>query len=141
MMEFVSAEQRDLPLLFALNKQLIDKYEDVSAIDYDRVLMWIHKNLESHLKDFRRILYQGQLAGFYCLSDGELDSLFVLPEFRGNGIGTRVLRSCQEHSPYLFLYVFKENDRAIALYRRMGFHITKETGKTRYVMEWKNQDR
>ena len=41
MMTLESAEQRDLPLLFQLNRQLIDRYEDVSLIEYDRVLAWV----------------------------------------------------------------------------------------------------
>ena len=136
MIEFKSAEQRDLPLLFALNKGLIEEYEDLTAIDLPQVLRWVEKNLEDHLGDFRRVLYTGELAGFFCLSGGELDSLFVLPQFRCKGIGTAVIRYCQEHSPSLFLYVFRQNTRAVELYKRMGFQITKEVGKTRYIMEW-----
>ena len=140
MVEFTFAEQRDLPLLFALNKSLIDAYEDTTVIDYDRVIRWVEKNLEAQLPHFRRILYNGTLAGFFCLCDGELDSLFVLPEYRRKGIGTDVIRYCQRQSPALMLYVFRKNVGAIALYQRMGFQITKAVGKTRYIMEWKTQD-
>ena len=141
MITFSSAEQRDLPLLFALNRQLIDDYEDIAAIDYDRVLAWVEKNLKAHLGDFRRILYDGQLCGFFCLAEGELDSLFLFPEFQGRGIGTAVLRHCQAVSPALRLFVFKENIRALSLYQKLGFEVTAEAGTTRYIMEWKNQDR
>ena len=140
MVEFVKAEQRDLPLLFALNRELIEHYEDLTTIDLPRVLHWVEQNLEAHLGDFRRILYDGDLAGFFCLSDGELDSLFILPPFRGRGIGTQVIRYCQENAPSLLLYVFKKNTGAVNLYHRMGFQITKEAGTTRYIMEWKNQN-
>ena len=140
MITYTTAEQRDLPLLFQLNRQLIDTYEDTSTIDYGNVLLWVQQNLASHLTEFHRILFHGQLAGFYCLTCGELDSFFILPEYQGMGIGTEVLKHCQRQSSSLFLYVFRRNHRAIALYSRMGFHITKEVGKTRYIMEWKNQD-
>ena len=140
MIDFVSAEQRDLPLLFQLNKQLIDQYEDVSAIDYEKVLGWVKHNLETILPHFRKVLYNGVPAGFFCLYDGELDSLFIFPEFRGKGIGSKVIRYCQSQSPALFLYVFRKNTRAIRLYKRMGFYIAKEVGATRYIMKWKNQD-
>ena len=136
MITFTTAEQRDLPLLFALNKALIEEYEDLTAIDLPRVLGWVEKNLQAHLSDFRRVLYDGELAGFFCLSEGELDSLFLLPEFRGKGIGTEVIRHCQDASPSLFLYVFRRNTRAVELYKRMGFQIAKEVGTTRYIMEW-----
>ena len=136
MIEYTSAEQRDLPLLFALNKALIEEYEDLTAIDLPRVLGWVEKNLQAHLSDFRRVLYDGKPAGFFCLSEGELDSLFVLPQFRRKGIGTEAIRYCQELSPSLFLYVFKKNTGAVELYRRMGFEITQKVGTTRYIMEW-----
>ena len=141
MITYISAEQRDLPLLFALNKQLIDSYEDVSAIDYEKVLAWVQKNLEQMLPHFRKILWNGVPVGFFCLHNGELDSLFVFPDFQGMGIGTQVIQVCQSQSSSLFLYVFRKNQQAIALYTRMGFHVTKEVGTTRYIMEWKNQDR
>jgi len=140
MIEYISAEQRDLPLLFQLNKQLIDDYEDTSSIDYDRVLAWVQKNLEAMRPHFRRILWNGIPAGFFCLHQGELDSLFVFPELQGKGIGSEVIRYCQTQSPSVRLYVFRKNIRAIAFYARMGFRITEEVGTTRYIMEWKNQD-
>ena len=140
MLEYISAEQRDLPLLFQLNRQLIDTYEDTSAIDYGRVLAWVRNNLESMLPHFRKILYNGTPAGFFCLHEGELDSLFVLPEFQGRGIGSAVIRQCQAQSPALFLYVFRRNTRAIRLYRHLGFSITQEIGATRYIMEWRNEN-
>ena len=65
MITFTSAEQRDLPLLFQLNRQLIDAYEDTASIDSGRVLAWVRKNLEAHLGDFRKILYDGEPAGFF----------------------------------------------------------------------------
>ena len=75
------------------------------------------------------------------LAEGELDSLFLFPEFQGRGIGTAVLRHCQAVSPALRLFVFKENIRALSLYQKLGFEVTAEAGTTRYIMEWKNQDR
>ena len=136
MITFTSAEQRDLPLLFALNKALIEKYEDLTTIDLPRVLSWVEKNLQAHLGDFRRVLYDGELAGFFCLCNGEIDSLFILPEFQNKGIGSEVIRHCQRLSPAMFLYVFRKNTGAVELYKRMGFQVTKEVGTTRYIMEW-----
>lgn len=144
MITLESAEQRDLPLLFQLNRQLIDRYEDISLIEYDRVLAWVEKNLERNLPHIRRILRNGKPAGFFCLLPGEeireLDSLFIFPEFQGIGIGTQVLRHCQSLCSGLRLYVFRQNQGAIGLYQRLGFRITQEVGQTRYIMEWKNQD-
>ena len=144
MLEFMPAGPEDLELLFQLNKQLIDTYEDTAAIDYDRVLTWVHKNLEQTLPHFTRVLWNEETAGFYALTPvedkTELDSLFVLPPFQNRGIGTQILRRCTETTQTpLFLYVFRRNTSAIRLYERLGFRITIEVGKTRYIMEYAKQ--
>ena len=143
MLTYEPAVQADIEPLFLLNKQLIEDYEDLASIDLPKVLNWVHRNIEENLSSFRRILWDGELAGYYCLTpcDGktELDSLFVLPRFRGQGIGTSVLQKCQSEAALLFLYVFRKNTRALALYERLGFQIVKKVGKTRYIMEYKNQ--
>ena len=136
--------QEDLELLFQLNKQLIDTYEDIESIDYDRVLTWVRKNLEHSLPRFTRVLYNGQTAAFFCLTpvDGktELDSLFVLSQFQNQGIGTEILRKCQDEVPTpLFLYVFQKNTGAIRLYEKLGFRITQQVGTSRYIMEYQKQ--
>lgn len=132
--------QEDLEPLFQLNKQLIEQYEDLSSIDYPKVLAWVRRNLQRNLSGVTRVLRDGILVGYFCLcrEDGklELDSLFVLPPFRGQGIGTEILRKCMREADVpVFLFVFRENTRAAALYRRMGFRIVKEAGKNRYIME------
>ena len=144
MLEFMPAGPEDLELLFQLNKQLIDTYEDTAAIDYDRVLTWVHKNLEQTLPHFTRVLWNEETAGFYALTPvedkTELDSLFVLSPFQNRGIGTQILRRCMEMTQTpLFLYVFRRNTDAIRLYERLGFRITKEVGQTRYIMEYAKQ--
>ncbi len=139
-MEFAAVSRQDLPEIVRLNRQLIEDYEDFSSLDRNRVLGWMTQNLEENLPWFRKIQVGGRPAGYFCLKDGELDSLFVYPEFRRQGIGRAVVQYCQAQSPSLFLYVFRENTVALALYRRMGFVPVREAGTTRWIMQWKRQD-
>ena len=143
MVSFTPALPEDAEVLFSLNRDLIARYEDISAIDHERVLLWVRRNIERNIPHFSRILLDGELAGYFCLTeeDGtwELDSLFVLPPFQRRGIGTAVLRHCQRAYPSLLLYVFRANRGAIRLYEKMGFSITKEVGKTRYIMQWQQK--
>ena len=144
MLTWEPALPEDLDSLFRLNKHLIDTYEDLTTIDYDKVLHWVRRNIESNLASFRRVLWDGQLAGYYSLTPAEgkmeLDSLFVLPGFQRKGIGTSIITQCLRSCPCVYLYVFRKNRDAIRLYQRLGFQITKEVGHTRYIMEYKNQD-
>jgi len=137
---FENAREEDILSIFQLNKELIDKYEDIASIDYDRVIDWVRHNIEKQLPHFRRVMAYGNLAGYFCLiptdEKWELDSLFVLPPYQNQGIGTQILKHVRkETSGNLFFFVFKENTHAIRLYERMGFHIVKEIHKTRFIME------
>jgi len=137
---FVPARQEDIPSIFQLNKELIDTYEDIASIDYDRVIRWVQRNIEQQLSHFRRVLADGSLAGYFCLipteEKWELDSLFVLPPYQNQGIGTQILEFARKEAHgNLFFFVFKENTNAIRLYERMGFRIVKEIHKTRFIME------
>jgi ribosomal protein S18 acetylase RimI-like enzyme len=55
-----------------------------------------------------------------------IKSIAVFPEFRGHGIGTKLLSFTEDHfrekSRYLFICVSSFNERARKLYERSGFH-------------------
>ena len=141
MLTFEPALREDVEPIFDLNVELIHKYEDLESIPYDRTLRWVRESVERHLPDFRRILWNGELAGYYCLSldagKWELDTLFVLPAYQNLGIGTQILKMCQERASPLWLYVYQRNIGAVRLYRRMGFRIVKNIGGTRYRMKYR----
>lgn len=135
-----AAEEKDGALIFDQAKQLIDKYESLEEIDYDKVLAWYRRKIQQHIQEYTRITVDGLLAGFYRFSSAgdkmEIDDLYILPAFQNRGIGTAVIETClaQAELP-VFLYVFQKNTGALRLYQRMGFVITKAIGTGRYVME------
>ncbi len=67
-----------------------------------------------------------------------LVDIALLPEFRNRGLGTAILRLLQDEADAmaapLRLSVVKSN-RALALYRRLGFAVTGE-GTFHYSMQW-----
>lgn len=136
---FCSAEKVDVPVIFALSKELIDAYEDVSSIAYEKVLDWVQNKIQQNISSYTRICMNGKTVGYFRLiPDGaqtELDDFYVLEEYRNRGIGTMVLRQCiaMSEGP-VYLYVFRKNARAIKLYTAMGFVIAEEVGKTRFIM-------
>ena len=134
------ARPEDIDAVFAFCKELIDAYEDVARIDYDEVLSWVRRKLAKRIGDYTRVLADGQLAGYYSFAPSgekmELDDLYVLPAFRGRGIGTAVVeRCCAQTGLPVFLYVFRRNARAVALYERLGFRVVEEVEETRLIMQ------
>lgn len=136
---FQPADEKDIDRIYALSKDLIDRYEDMETIDYDKVLVWVRRKITNHIGSYTRILSDGQQAGYYRLCPAgsmmELDDLYIFPEFQGKGIGTQVIRKCcSETNLPIMLYVFSRNTRALSLYTRLGFTITEAVGSSRYIM-------
>lgn len=136
---YQAAGQEDIPAIFSMSKALIDQYEDIASIDYQKVLQWVQNKITENIRLYQCIYANGEKAGYFRLilgeMEAELDDLYVLPAFRNQGIGTAVLQHCVSitHTP-IFLYVFKNNSEAIKLYSRIGFSVSEEVGKTRYIL-------
>lgn len=136
-LQFVSAEESDIPVIFAQAKNLIDTYEDVETIDYDKVLAWVTRKITARISEYHCVIADGERCAWYRLcDDGELDDFYVLSAYQNRGIGTQIIQKCirQSEKP-LWLYVFSRNIRAISFYERFGFSLRETVGKTRLIME------
>lgn len=143
-LQFAPATECDIERIYASNKELIDTYEDIENIDYEKVLKWVYKKIETCIEEYVAVSLKGKKVGYYHFypSEGkmELDDLYIFPEFRSKGIGSAIIQKCMEESnSTIFLYVFAKNVRAIALYEKLGFKIVKNIKDTRYIMERKKE--
>ena len=138
-LEFVTADESDIPVIFLQAKSLIDTYEDLTSIDYERVLAWLNRKITQNISQYTAVLHNGQKCAFYRMcEDGELDDLYVLPEYQNLGIGSEILKKCiRENHKNIHLYVFSRNIRAISFYKRFGFIKHETVGTTRLIMERK----
>jgi putative acetyltransferase len=65
----------------------------------------------------------GQVVGFIGVENGEIQSLFIHPDWRGKGIGRKLLTWAVETRGATTLDVNEQNEQAIGFYRRMGFEV------------------
>ncbi len=134
------AESADIGEIFQLCKKLIDDYEDVEKINYQKVLCWVKKKIETRIKEYTVILADGKKAGYYHFYRNpderfELDDLYIFPEFQSKGIGSAVIRKCcSEVNEPVMLYVFIKNTRAVSLYKRLSFEVAEQVDDSRYIM-------
>lgn len=138
-LRYEPAQPGDAAVIYSLCRELVEHYEDSTKVDFGKVLPWLERKIRENILLYTRVLLDGKAVAYYRLDISgectELDDLYVLPEYRCCGIGTQILRKCIESTEKtIFLYVFKENTGAIALYSRMGFTVEQQVGGTRCIM-------
>ena len=139
------ATPHDHDLIYALKSEFVRPYveriwgwdEDYQRNDFDRDF--------SQIEQFNVIEIGGIFVGFIQYSFEypyfEVMEIHLLPEYRGKGIGSDILRYLQKvciaQDRNIRIGCFKENHRAKALYQRLGFMQTEETD-THYILEYPN---
>lgn len=144
---YEAAQPEDIEPICLLCEQLIRRYEDLDKLDFGALSRWVRKKVKSHIGTYTAVFADGQKAGYYHFyrnEDGqfELDDLYIFPEFQNRGIGSAIIRKCcaQAQSPVV-LYCFIRNQRALTLYKRMGFEIVRTVTDSRYIMQNDNCQR
>ena len=137
---YENATTCDIEIIFQLNKKLIEKYEDISKIDYKKVLEWVRKKIESNINEYTCIFENDNKVGYFYFhkveEKMEVDDLYIFKEYRNRGIGTEILKKCiSETNLPIFLYVFTKNTKAVSLYEKLGFKVVENIKDSRYVME------
>lgn len=129
-------------------------------MDLKRVMkIWYDGNLEAH--DFVETAYwdrnfgfvsrllprsevyvyeiDGYVAGFIGVDEGYIQGLFVDREYRGQGIGTKLLRYVAERYEKIELDVFENNYGAVCFYENKHFmrideQVNEDLGEVEYRM-------
>ena len=136
---YKASTKSDIHKIFEFSKNLIDEYEDIQNIDYEKVLKWVYKKIEENIHEYTSIYLDNTLVGYYHFREDkdkmELDDFYIFSEYQNKGIGSKVLSELIQTDKTIYLYVFVKNIKAIGLYERFGFKIVEHVNKTRYIME------
>jgi len=141
---------------------IIRKFND---FDLKRVMrIWYDGNLEAH--DFvdkeywdrnfgyvKRALPQaevyvyeinGYVTGFIGVDEGYIAGLFVDKEYRGMGIGTKLMEYIKEKYDFFTLHVFENNYGAVTFYENRGLlkkeeSVNEDLGEVEYLMYYRRK--
>ena len=134
----------DIEPIYALCDRLINDFEQLESISYPEVMKWVRKKIESTIDEYTVIYVKEQKAGYYHFykndnGEYEIDDLYVFTEFQNQGLGSSIIKQCcSSVNESVILYVFIKNERAVSLYKRLGFQITEKIHNSRYVMKYQN---
>ena len=102
----------------------------------------IRKDVQESIKDTQMIMDGDKTIGMFTacmIDDGEwryIGEIYLIPEYRGKGIGTSILKNEINKFDKIRLQVATTNTGAIKLYESLGFKIVKEVDGQMYVMEY-----
>ena len=140
MYKLVKASKKDIPRLIKYKKDMIYMYsKDLAEDERNKIDEYVITSVNEMFKDYYNIIIDDKIIGSILLKDmpqGKLiDEIYIEKEFRNNGIGTDIIRKMLENNRNIYLWVYKENSKAVLLYKRLGFIIVDET-ESRYYMKY-----
>ena len=142
MYKLVKASKKDIPRLIKYKKDIIHMYnKDLSEDEKNKINEYVTNSVSEMFKDYYNIVFDDKIIGSILLKDiqeGKLiDEIYIEKEFRNNGIGTDIIMKAvkKSNNKNIYLWVYKENIKAVSLYKRLGFKIIDET-ESRYYMEY-----
>jgi putative acetyltransferase len=65
----------------------------------------------------------GAVTGYIAVADGNVDMLFIHPDWRGQGVGRRLLTHAIDTLGARTLDVNEQNQAALGFYQHMGFEV------------------
>lgn len=68
---------------------------------------------------------QNAITGFIGLSDDKIEMLFIHPDYRGKGVGKRLLNFAITEQNASKVDVNEQNEQAVGFYEYLGFKIVK----------------
>ena len=136
------AHNKNLPLLEKWKIQTILEYaSDLPVEELSKIKNYVHKNVKENIQLYNLIIVNESVIGCVLVrpyKDGRLlDEIYLESLYRNQGIGTSIICDILKQYTIVYLLVYKKNQKAIHLYKRLGFKVLEET-ETRYLMKAEN---
>lgn len=129
-------------LLTSSNKdinRLIEYAKDLSNEEIDKINKYVTSEVPKLINDYCNIVVDNKIVGCLLLTnkdDGKLlDEIYLEEEYRDKGIGTKIIKNILNNNDIVYLWVYKENKKAISLYKKLEFYAIEET-ESRYYMRY-----
>lgn len=114
------------------------KYLDKDEVE--KINNYVNKTISTQILEYKNIVLNNIVVGSFLITKNEndllLDEIFIEKQYRNKGIGGLVLNDIISNiTENIYLWVYKDNIKAIKLYKKLGFSI-KEKTNSRYYMEY-----
>lgn len=141
MYELKNAKINDIKLLIKFKLDTIfNSSNNISEEEENKIIKFVENNVPNNIKYYKIISIDNNKAGCFSLKpykDGlMIEEIYLLEEYRNKGIGSDIIsNTLNKNKKPIYLWVYKDNTKAIKLYKKFEFKITEET-ETRYLMRY-----
>lgn len=114
--------------------------KDLDKEEVERINNYVNEIVPKQILKYKNIILNNIVVGSFLLTKNEpgllLDEIFIEEQYRNKGLGASIIKDIiSKTNNNLYLWVYKDNIKAISLYNKLGFNIKEETG-SRYYMEY-----
>ena len=115
--------------------------KDLDKEEVEKINNYVNKTISNQIFEYKNIVLNNIIVGSFLITKNEngllLDEIFIEEQYRNKGIGTSIIKDVVSKSNNnVYLWVYKDNIKAVNLYNKIGFNIKEETD-SRYYMEYK----
>lgn len=119
--------------------------KDLDKKEVEKINNYVNKSIPKQIFEYKNIVLNNIIVGSFLINKNEngllLDEIFIEEQYRNKGIGTSIIKDVVSKSNNnVYLWVYKDNIKAVNLYNKLGFNIKEETD-SRYYMEYKVVDK
>ena len=138
--KLIMSSNDDIEKLIKYKKKTIYEYaKNLSDNEINKINNYVKNNVLKLINNYFNIVVDDKIVGCLLLIDRDdgilLDEIFLEEEYRNNGIGTDIIKNVISNNAIIYLWVYKENLKAVALYKKLGFNVIEET-ESRYYMKY-----
>ena len=114
--------------------------KDLDKEEVEKINNYVNKTISNQIFEYKNIVLNNIAVGSFLVTKNEngllLDEIFIEEQYRNKRIGTSIIKGViSKANNNVYLWVYKDNIKAVDLYNKLGFKIKEETD-SRYYMEF-----
>ena len=138
--KLIKSSSDDIEKLINYKKKIIYEYaKDLSESEINDINNYVEDKVPKLINNYFNIVVDDKIVGCLLLTDIDdgilLDEIFLEEEYRNKGIGTDIIKNVISNNDIIYLWVYKENLKAVSLYKKLDFNVIEET-ESRYYMKY-----
>lgn len=136
--KLIKSSNNDVNKLIDYKKKTIFEYaNNLSQEEIDKINNYVNNNVPKLINNYSNIVVDNKVVGCLLLTNKDdgilLDEIYLEEEYRNKGIGTSIIKDIIANNSIVYLWVYKENIKAISLYNKLGFKVIEETESRNYM--------